>query len=67
MSHRQDSAWDYCGDVNGKNSYGGYTGKQVFYGSYFDFDDKKIATMNSFGGNAIRMCTAMLDACAFGR
>jgi hypothetical protein len=57
-----------CGTINAKNSFGGYTGKQVFL-AYFDetgelahleiYDDKRLNSVLFFGGldaTLIRQC-----------
>jgi hypothetical protein len=42
-----------CGWVNAKNSYGGYAGKQPFYGSFKS--DQSFVTVE-IGGNALNFC-----------
>lgn len=33
---------EYCGCVNAKNAYGGYTGPAAFYGAFFTAEDSKL-------------------------
>lgn len=52
-----EAMFTYCGHVNGKNSYGAYTGKQLFAISIFTNEDGRIEAdsldFNSQTGNPV--------------
>lgn len=65
-SRNTKGAVSVCGYVNGKNSYGGYTGEQPFIGVLFDRPniplDKRFVLAWGFGSSP-KVANAILQMC----